>query len=245
MNAAYNFWVPISIGIKEAFNLYSFTIILFFLFFLSKTGRDKKEIFIIGGCFISTAAVTAFLLLLGIFDGLFEYSFFSILVRGFYLIIAVVFLIFGMSHFKEWWRYRIQKKEDPAIKWPLFLTGGEETAVKIVSSSRKRTFFIVICSVILAFMLTLCTSIWPQDYYMFLMFYYWVSKIEMLLPIFSFVWYTTGFILPLLVIWLFILMLASSRKMNIFFRRAVFYVKIIAASVYFSTAISLIYLSFL
>jgi len=238
MNTPYNFLPPFLIGIKEAFNPYALATVLLFLVFLCRSGKSRREIFLMGVFFISSALATTLLLSFGIFDSLFKHAFIVILSRIFYLVIAVIFLLVGNSLFRGWRQCKLQKNQekDCSPLWPC-LFKKEETLDK------KRISCIMVGAIVLGFLLTFFSSIWPQDYYMFLMFFYWVSRSDSLLAGLSFIWYSIGFVFPLFIVWLAVWMLISSQWLNNFLVRAVPCVKIIISSVYFSMAISLIYLS--
>ena len=230
INERYSFLAPFFIGIKEAVNPYALTTILLFLLFLHRIGKNRQAIFLAGSCFISAVLGTSLLLCFGLFDFLFQYSFVLTGFRLFYLVAAIVFLFLGGRHFRGWRQYKKNKNQIDIFssQWSFF-------------SGRK--IIIIISSIISGFLLTIFSSIWPQDYYMFLMFYYWVSKMDILLSVSSFIWYSMGFVFPLLVAWLIILMLISSQRLNKFFVQGISYVRIITSPIYFSIAISLIYLS--
>lgn len=238
MNAQYNFLPPLLMGIKEAFNPYALATVLLFLVFLYRIGKSRREILLIGSFFISSALATTLVLSFGILDFLFKSYFFVIFARIFYLALAVIFLLAGNSLFREWRQNRFQKnqKDDGPLIWPCFLE-------KEKAFDKKRMGYIIISSILLGFFATFFSSVWPQGYYMFLMFYYWVSQADILLSVLSFVGYGIGFVLPLLITWLTVWMFISSQRLNNFLVKASSYVKIIISSIYFSVAISLIYLS--
>ena len=121
-------------GLLDGVNPCSFATGVFFISWLSLFNFEKNKVAVAGGFFVATAFVSYFLLNVGIFEPLRALVAFSVISSTFYLFIAVLAIVFGGLHLRDWFDYR--KNADVErffLKFPAALTGKDSAAKKLLS----------------------------------------------------------------------------------------------------------------
>ncbi len=225
-------------GIKYGFNPLAMTTILGFILFLSFFGKTRKRVIIFGLFFSAAVMVATFFLALGFSDKFFSIPVFYTSVRRFYLMVSGIFIIFGFVYLMDWVRYQKNKETSGFfLKEAVFLNGP-----KYIKEKFTTVFFLVLLSGFFGFILTLLSSFWPQDEYLFALFSFFMSGNDWKFVMSSFAMYSMAFVLPLIIVWVGIIWILSSSRIRMALTKAVSQRKIIASAVFLSMGFGLGYI---
>jgi len=220
--------------------------LLIFFALLCFVGRTAKDVFLSGILFIATVLVTNFLMIFGAFDSLLEHTGTWILIRTFYFGLAACFIVVGSLYLKDWWQYRQDGENFQArLKLPPCIEKGH--ALFDGSTSRswgwrqftvKDLLLIVFLPTILGYVMMMLGSVWPQDYYIFIVLATSGMEGESTKGLLALAYYNLAFILPFIVVWLVILFTVLSEKFKLFLVKHVQFVRIIFSSLFISSGIA-------
>lgn len=93
-------------GLIDGINPCAFTVIVFFISFLSVYGYGKKEMLIIGSSYIFAVFLMYIAIGLGLFKFLYAFKHFFLLMKGFYLLIATMCFVLAILCLLDFMKYR-------------------------------------------------------------------------------------------------------------------------------------------
>ena len=227
-------------GLRDGLNFLPIVNILIFFIFLTTMGRTRGQVFIIGFFFILSVWVTHDLLIFGAFDSLLNQRAAVIGIRILYLFLALGFVILGCCHLWDWCR----SGKDSKISW--LNKKIPETQGSLLKSRWRqwgRLSFISVIATIIGSVLMVLSSIAIDDYRTFIDFMGWASGGEGRRAFLSLMIHTFAFTLPIFCVWMFILAVSSSVKLNQMAASVVetSFSKIIAAAIFLSLGLGLGY----
>ena len=102
-------------GLVDGINPCAFTVMVFFISFLSFAGYGKKDMLIVGGLFILTLYITYLLIGAGLFKALRSLEIFSYFSRIFYRLISGFAFVIGLLNLYDFWVYQKTKNLDKIV----------------------------------------------------------------------------------------------------------------------------------
>jgi len=104
-------WTVVGVGLVDGVNPCAFTVLIFFLSFLSFAGYGRRQIIVLGSVFILTVFLTYLAIGLGIFEFLHNLPNFEIVSKIIYFITACLAIVLGFLSLYDWWIFK--KTKDP------------------------------------------------------------------------------------------------------------------------------------
>ena len=195
-------WPAFVWGIKSSFSIYGISIILFFVLLVSWIGKTKAQLLTLGIFFINAIFLANVLNVLGAYDHFFNQPNIFVKVLFFYFALAIIFLIYGLCHFFDWLGYkRFGDISRFIIKLPVWFYDRN-------APSKPNWISFFICNVLIIFLATvfgfglaILGYFWLQDYSVFVMFYHLMQDGQKGLAYSVVVSFVTAFILPLSLVW--------------------------------------------
>ena len=225
-------------GIGDSINPCGLASALILIMYLSLVGYTQKRVFWLGLLFILFSGLTHFGLAAGFFDYIIATPGVMHTLRILYFLLAAVFLVLGFLNISDRWQY--EKYFDTGrfkYKVPAFF----ETLSDEKPAGKVKKFFIFVRFILFAmgsgFIVTLCSSIYPQDEYIFIVHSYLMSGGNAKFVFLSFFYYSVTANLPLITAWIVILFLGRARKKM----KMILYYKGISAALFLSVGIGLGY----
>jgi len=231
-------------GLIDGINPCAFTVIVFFVSFLSLQGYRKREVLAIGLAFICAVFITYLLLGLGLFSWLYAIRGFWVLVRIFNLLIGALSITLGGLAVYDIYKFR--KSNDASamiLQLPDFIKyrihkvigdqyrgGAGNNLYKLLSGALATGFIVSLLEAI-------CTG---QVYLPTIAFVFKAGSLK----IRSFAYlllYNIMFIIPLLIIFAFALLGVSSGQFAAFLRKHLVSVKVAMALLFFALGIFLVW----
>ena len=106
----FTFWAIIGNGLIDGINPCAFAVIVFFISFLSVYKYNRREIILVGSAYCVAVYITYFLLGFGVFNFLYAMRGFSYVIKAFYILTALVCLVFFVLSIYDFWIYKKTKK---------------------------------------------------------------------------------------------------------------------------------------
>lgn len=227
-----------SAGIQDSLNPYTASVLLFFLIVLSSGSQTRKRLVTAGISFIASSAVTMFLIVTGALDWWLDLPGTEVFARICLFGIAGVLIGYGFLIFRGW---ILEKKNSraPMQILPVFpgMRGveGERQGIRLRGT--------IVAFVLMGIWGAFIGSIWPQDYHLYVMYYFWVSGGQPALSARFFALYSAAFVVPAaVVVCVAVADAACLKGTNPIFRCMIPYIRIGTSAVFFSVGIGLIYL---
>jgi len=229
----------LTFGVSDGINPCGVTTSLIFFIFLVRVAHTRRQILLLGFVYIIAAGVANYFLLMGAGDIILQGAFIQKMIRILYLVFACVFVLTGVWHFVDWWRYKCANDVKCfRIKLPGFF--GQQPCLK--TSSKVAAIFrkglIALVGIILAFLTAIMANIYPQSEYIFILHSFMMSGGDLVFVWWSFVLYSLAFILPVIITWVFIIWMSERSLVT---GKFVSYFKGVLAAVLIATGIGLGY----
>lgn len=238
----------IAAGLTDGINPCAFTVIVFFISFLSSQGYRKRELIVIGLVFIFAVFMTYLLLGVGLFGFLYRLKGFWFISRIFNLAIGVFSIVLGCLALYDFFKFKRTKETEglllqlpKAVKNRIhsiiglhYRRGGKEP-------SRPHIFKLALSAFITGILVSILEAVCTGQVY---------------LPTITFVLKTTGlklqalsylllynfmFITPLLLIFLFALWGVTSAQFSGFLKKRLLSIKMLMAILFFGLGIFLLW----
>lgn len=148
-------------GLIDGFNPCAFTVLVFFISFLTFAGYKKRELSILGITFILAVFAAYILIGLGLFKFIRSLELFGFLSRIIYLSIAGLAIILGIYSLYDWYIYN--KTKDPQrikLRLPDFIKRRTQKIIQDSSRDKNKTMIELIITVFSSgFLVSLLESI--------------------------------------------------------------------------------------
>ncbi|MDD5108107.1 MAG: hypothetical protein PHC29_01150 [Candidatus Omnitrophica bacterium] len=247
-------FVPATIiiaGLEDGINPCAFTVIVFFISFLSVQGYRRRDLVFIGGAFILAVFLTYLGIGLGIFNVLYHFKGFWVVTRLLNLTIGFLSLLFGIFAVSDFIKYKKTGSTDELIlQLPksikerihkvvgfFYRRNSQEKQSKISPGLNKLIFSALISGFLVSLLEAVCTG---QVYLPTISFVLKASSLK-LQALGYLLLYNTMFIIPLVVIFIFALLGTSSLQFSGFLKRNLGMIKIFMAILFFSLGVFLIW----
>jgi cytochrome c biogenesis protein CcdA len=243
----------ISAGLIDGINPCAFTVLVFFISFLATQGYRKREILVIGLCFILAVFLTYVLLGIGLFSFLYKLAGFWAIRKAFNLCVGIFSVILGILAVYDFFKYRLNTKADgfvlqlpQAVKNRIHQVIGlkyrktkddqeadaslSRHLVKLVASALTTGFIVSILEAV-------CTG---QTYLPTIAFILKTTPLKFA-ALGYLLLYNLMFILPLFLIFFFALFGVTSSQFGRFLRNNLLAIKLLMATLFFGLGIFLIW----
>jgi len=236
----------ITAGLIDGINPCAFTVLIFFITFLSFAGYSRKQTVILGSFFILAVFFTYLWIGLGLFEVFRRLSFFVLFSFLIYLITAILALILGALSLYDWWIFR--KTKDPErikLKLPGIIKKKIQATIREKTDDRgevnrrnilKLMLTALSCGFIVSLLESICTG---QLYLPTIVYVLGVPELKVRAWFYLIV-YNLMFIAPLLAIFLFALLGTTSETFAKLASRHLAKVKLITAFVFFGLGLFLL-----
>lgn len=188
-------------GLADGINPCAFTVLVFFISFLTFAGYSRSQMFIIGLIFIFSVFITYFLVGLGMFESLRRLEIFHILSRVIYVITgAAAFILGGVSLYDFWIFRRTRDPEKMKLQLPALVKHQIHKIIRTDLGRKKAFFSLIVATLICGFLVSFLELICTGQLYLPTIVY--ILKVETLRlkALLYLVLYNIMFVVPLLII---------------------------------------------
>ena len=236
------FWAIIGSGLVDGINPCAFAVIVFFISFLTVYKYTRREILLVGSAYC-VAVFTAYLLLgLGVFKFLYALRGFAYVIKAFYLLTALLCLLFFVLSIYDLIIYQKTKKSDGML---LQLSLGNKTRIhKIMGfflrDKQKSTLRLVLAALAVGFCVSLVEAVCTGQVYMPTCVLIMQDPQFRTCAAFYLVLYNLMFIVPLVVVFVLALLGYESKGFNAFLKKHLVLTKILLSVVFLALFILLL-----
>lgn len=231
-------------GLIDGINPCAFTVIVFFISFLTLQGYKKKELITVGLSFICAVFLTYVLVGLGIFRFLYMLNKFYLVAKIFYYAIAILCFIVGILAIYDLWVFKKTKKTEglilqlpQAIKKQIHYIIGlhyRKTKDEIMPTAPQRHFLILIITTFFSgFLVSLLEAVCTGQLYLPTITFVLKEESLRLRALSYLLLYNFMFIVPLAIVLLFALLGATSESFSKFIKSHLVAVKLLMALIFF------------
>lgn len=229
-------------GLIDGFNPCAFTVLVFFISFLTFAGYKKRELAVLGITFILAVFATYVLIGLGLFKFIRSLELFGFLSRIIYLSIAGLAIILGVYSLYDWYIYN--KTKDPQrikLRLPDFIKRRTQKIIQDSARDKNKTMIELVITVFLSgFLVSLLESICTGQTYVPTIAYV-VKEPSLRASALGFLaLYNIMFILPLAVILIAALKGVSSETFSKIARGHLGTIKLLTAGLFFLLGVLLL-----
>jgi len=246
--------VPLAVigaGLIDGINPCAFTVIVFFISFLMLQGYRRRELIIIGLCFILAVFLTYLTIGFGLFSFLYNLRSFWALIRWTNIVIGIFSILFGVLSVYDLFKFRASGSTDgmllqlPAsVKHQIhkviglhYRAGKDGQAI-----ADKRLFKLIGSALITGFLVSILEAICTgQTYLPTIVFVFKGEGGLRLRALFYLITYNLMFILPLFIIFILALWGVTSGQFANFLKKRMLIVKALMAFIFFSLGLLLIW----
>lgn len=247
-------FIVISGGLLDGINPCAFTVIVFFISFLTLQGYRKRESVVIGLFFIFAVFLTYFLMGFGLFEFLYRLESFWIIRRIFIFSLGIFCIILGILAVYDFLKFKkTQKTEGLALQLPAAVknqihrviglyyrkTKGSQLLKQEVL--QKSILRLVLSALITGFLVSILEAVCTGQTYIPIITFVREKTYLKLQAIGYLLLYNIMFIVPLLVIFLFALLGVSSEQFSRFLKKNLLTVKILMAILFFGLGVFLVW----
>lgn len=217
--------VIILAGLIDGLNPCAFATLIFFITYLTITGKKKKQILFIGFSFSMGVFITYLILGLGFFILIHSLENFSFIALLIYPITAIVAFIFGAYNTIDYFKSKTGKKEEMKLKLPNRIKKLIGKSIRDLSKVKYFFFIAFFTGVIISLLEFMCTG---QVYLPTIVYIIGVPEYQAQ-AFFYLLLYNFMFILPLLIIFISVYFGVGSKKLQIILEKRRPYLKLFTA----------------
>jgi cytochrome c biogenesis protein CcdA len=223
-------------GLIDGLNPCAFATLIFFITYLSATGRTKKQILAIGITFTLGVFITYMVLGLGLYQAFYTAEQVRIISMLIYPIMGIIALIFGIYSLYDYLKARKGKKEEMVLQLPKPIKRLTARFIKHQVQLKYLALIAVITGVVISLFEFMCTG---QVYLPTIVYVTGVAAYQSQAILLLFL-YNFMFVLPLIIIFGAAYAGKGSEHMQEFLDRHRAHIKLVTALVFFMLAIFLI-----
>jgi len=243
----------ISAGLIDGINPCAFTVIVFFISFLALQGYKRRELVVIGICFISAVFFTYFLLGLGIFNFLYQLRAFWVVTKIANIVIGAFSILLGIAAVYDFLKFKKSgETEGLLLQLPQSIKNRIHYVIGLYyrktkesqpeqATQKKYILRLVITALITGFLVSLLEAVCTGQTYLPTISFILKTTSLKLQALGYLLIYNLMFILPLFIIFLFALFGTTSEQFSVFLRRRMLTIKILMAIIFFGLGIFLIW----
>jgi len=226
-------------GLVDGINPCAFATMIFFITYLSSSGRNRKQILAVGISFTVGVFLTYFLLGMGLYSGIQSVSHIEEISKMIYPITGVIALIFGIFSLYDYRKAKDQKKEEQVLQLPKSIKKLTGRFIKHQDRKCSSTILAVFTGVGISALEFLCTG---QVYLPTIVYMTGVSEHQSEAALYLLL-YNVMFILPLIIIFTSVYYGASSEKLQETLDKRRATIKLLTALMFLGLAYVMFYLS--
>ena len=236
------FWAIIGSGLVDGINPCAFAVIVFFISFLTVYKYNRREIVVVGSSYC-VAVFAAYLLLgLGVFKFLYAMRGFAYVIKGFYILTALVCLLFFVLSIYDLIVYQKTKKSEGML---LQLPANLKVRIhKIMGfflrDKQKSTFRLVLAALAVGFCVSLVEAVCTGQVYIPTCVLIMQDPQFRAQAVFYLVLYNLMFVLPLILVFVLALLGYESKGFNDFLKKHLGLTKVLLSLVFLALFLLLI-----
>ena len=236
----------IGAGLEDGINPCAFTVIVFFISFLTVMGYKRKEMALIGAGYILAVFLTYLAMGFGIFKVLYSLKIFFLISRITYLVIGGLSLFFGYLALRDYFIYKkTGSTEELALQLPRPIKNKIHAIVgdyyrKDKSAQAKSFWGLFMSAVVVGFMVSLIEAVCTGQLYLPTIVFIFKQGSLRARALFYLIVYNVMFILPLVAILAMALRGVSSKQFEGFARKNLGFIKLAMAAVFLALGIFLL-----
>ncbi len=238
-------WAIIGAGLVDGVNPCAFTVIVFFVSFLTFMGYKRRELVLISVAYIFAVFLTYLALGLGFFRILYIFKGFYLVSKIIYLAIGGVSLFLGCVALNDYFLYkRTGRTEGLALQLPKPIKDKIHDIVgryyrKDKTVPNKALFGLFVSAFVVGFLVSLLEAVCTGQLYLPTIVFVLKEGSLRAKAIFYLIIYNIMFVVPLIVVFLFSLTGVTSKEFEAFGRKHLGFIKIVMAAVFFALGIVL------
>ena len=241
----------ISAGLTDGINPCAFTVIVFFISFLSLQGYKKRELIIIGLSFIFAVFITYLAIGLGLFSFLYKLSGFWIISKIFNLTVGVLSIILGILALYDFFKFkRTAQTEGLLLQLPQAVKNRIHSLIGLHYRRTKEEggkalkvhiLRLALSALIVGFLVSILEAVCTGQVYLPTITFVLKASHLKLQALGYLILYNIMFIVPLFIIFLFALMGVTSEQFSKVLKRHLSAIKIVMAILFFGLGIFLLW----
>lgn len=241
----------ISAGLTDGINPCAFTVIVFFISFLSLQGYRRRELIIIGLAFIFSVFITYLIIGVGLFSFLYKLSGFWIIIRIFNLTVGILSIILGCLALYDFFKFKkTGETEGLLLQLPqpiknrihsiigLHYRKAKEEGSQV---SRVHILRLALSALIVGFLVSILEAVCTGQVYLPTITFVLKATHLKIQALGYLILYNVMFILPLFIIFLFALLGVTSEQFSKILKRHLSAIKILMAVLFFALGIFLLW----
>ncbi len=246
----FSIWMILGAGLIDGINPCAFTVIVFFISFLSLQGYKKKELIIIGATFIFSVFLTYLVIGIGLFNFVYAISGFATVRKIFNILIGVITFAFGFFALYDLFKYKKTGETEglllqlpKPIKNKIHAVIGNsyrKTKENKEVIEQKGILKLAIGTFVTGFLVSILEAVCTGQVYVPTIAFVLKSSPDKILAILYLVIYNLCFIIPLIIVFLLSLIGVTSGKFSEFLKKNMLITKLAMAILFFSLAIYII-----
>jgi cytochrome c biogenesis protein CcdA len=244
-------FVIIGAGLVDGINPCAFTVIVFFISFLAMQGYGKRELTIIGLCFIFSVFMTYLLIGAGVFGFFYRMSHFWLLAKIFNYSIGAFSIVLGVLAVSDFLKFRktgetggLALQLPKGVKNQIHKVIGMHYRVNKSTESivyRRPLFKLIVSALITGFLVSLLEAVCTGQTYLPTITFILKTTLLKLQALEYLLLYNFMFVVPLLAIFIFALFGVTSGQFSDFLKKHLLAIKILMAILFFSLGIFLVF----
>lgn len=241
----------VSAGLTDGINPCAFTVIVFFISFLSLQGYRKKELIIIGLSFILAVFITYLAIGVGLFSFLYKAKSFWIISRIFNLVVGALSILLGIFALYDFFKFRkTSSTEALLLKLPQPIRHRIHSIIGLHyrkqkgeggGSLRPHIFRLLLSALTCGFLISILEAVCTGQVYLPTITFVLKSTGFKLEALGYLLLYNIMFIVPLFIIFLFALLGVTSEQFSSIFKRHLGAVKLLMALLFFGLGVFLLW----
>ncbi len=241
----------IGAGLADGINPCAFTVIVFFISFLSLQGYKKRELIIIGLTFIFSVFITYLAIGLGLFGFLYKLSGFWIITRIFNLTVGILSLILGALALYDFFKFkRTAQTEGLLLQLPRGIKNQIHSLIGLHYRRAKdeggktlklHILRLALSALTVGFLVSILEAVCTGQVYLPTITFVLKASHFRLQALGYLVLYNIMFIVPLFIIFLFALLGVTSEQFSQIFKKHLCAIKILMAALFFGLGIFLVW----
>ncbi len=244
-------FVVISAGLTDGINPCAFTVIVFFISFLSLQGYKRRELIIIGLAFIFAVFITYLAIGLGLFGFLYKLSGFWLISRIFNLTVGILSIILGILALYDFFKFkRTAQTEGLLLQLPQAVKNQIHSLIGLHYRRTKEEggkalkvhiLRLALSALIVGFLVSILEAVCTGQVYLPTITFVLKAAHLKLQALGYLILYNVMFIVPLFIIFLFALLGVTSEQFSRLLKRHLSAIKILMAILFFGLGIFLIW----
>lgn len=238
----------ISAGLIDGINPCAFTVMIFFISFLTVQGYKRKDLNLIGLSFIFAVFLTYILIGIGIFGFLYRLEGFWLVAKIFNVSVGILSIILGFLALYDFFKFKkTGATEGLTLQLPRIIKNQIHSIIGLhyrkskEPQKQQRIFRLIFSALITGFLVSILEAVCTGQVYLPTIAFVLKTTPLKLQALSYLLTYNLMFILPLLIIFLFALWGTTSQAFARFLQKHLLTIKILMAILFFSLGVFLVW----